>query len=826
MTIPSDTGNTGASTPTLRDLAVQAATQANLNSFAMAYPSDPDQAARITETLATSCPSLTRLINICDSGLVKQLVFYKRTTNAIAVLSCPHPATHPVTNENLIAGSLGDALDIICPVTIGMPDVKGHVITIATSKTTATDTLRMAVSTSDPLSEEGPAPADGTEAEPAGPDRIFIEVNDPAVTPCFAMFPKVFPLTGGYHAIPPAPATGATTPPAPSAPTGFELWQAAISYGIQRLQDRSIHDHDTLFDYDKIEKAAFEASDRDLAATFTTAVTYLTPDDPLYHTVTRHALLEKERAVITYGSKSVPQTPPRPSPGPNPVATATATSSPTTVTDMTTIIEGLSKAITNSKSMTGTERERATEAEEVVSFYEILLASVHDALQTDGTTKSTLVKATLNPLFVKCVLQANKNSKATKAMQDIIEETIAQLSSEDNRFAAACNLIPRMFDQPLVAAIRSGMWEHQHTVLNPDGIKTHFGLHHIAPPRTWSILYKTRMEGEMMLVRQEQVDEDKSRLQAKTTDLYHMGKMGSLADINELLGNFFGLLNAIATFSANNPPAIWLEILAFEKIIRTREGKQWFDLHRNLREVPFNVVQDIQSTLAGFAAEARKPGYRTAVSAGILISPKIFYLAQQQGIELRRTLQNTVLTMAAGHYNLVPLTYKFFQPEQIRDSTRKRDASTAATTDSPHPASRQRPNPATTNAPRTNPDATHRSPTAASPASPSTTQQATAGKTVLKIIGEQNIKMPHPGPIFAHPTKPNQFTLMCCRSAYDGKQCPLNPCNFFHFPQNLSSVSNATKAKLQKWVGEQDNVTWAPAATTWGTSSSTSTAGN
>ena len=92
--------------------------------------------------------------------------------------------------------------------------------------------------------------------------------------------------------------------------------------------------------------------------------------------------------------------------------------------------------------MTGTERERATEAEEVVSFYEILLASVHEALQSDGTTKSTLVKAVLNPLFVKGVLQANKRSKATKAMQDIVEETIASLSTHDNRFAAACNLIP------------------------------------------------------------------------------------------------------------------------------------------------------------------------------------------------------------------------------------------------------------------------------------------------------------------------------------------------------------------------------------------------
>ena len=680
--------------PTLRDLAVQAATQANLNSFSSAYSPDPDQAARLADTFDKACPALTRLINLCDSGLVKQMGLFKPTTNELVVLSCPHPATHPTTKENLLAGSLGDALDIICPVTIGMHDVKGHVISVATSKTVAIDTFHLPASTSDPLSEEGPTPSDGTEAEQAGPDRIFIEVNDPSVAPCFALFPKVFPFPGRYSIASTARNPATTSPPTTPA---FDMWRSAMLYGIQHLQNHSIQGHDTLFDYDNIEKTAFDETDRDLATHFTTTITYLTPDDPLYHAVTKYSLLEKERAIITYGSHIAPSTPPPRNHSPAVLGTTThVTTSPTSVSDMSAIIDGLSKAITNSKSLTGTERERQTEAEEVlVHFYQLLLASVHEVLQSDGTTKTTLVKAELNPLFVKGVLQANKNSKATKAMQqDLIEETTSSLSTQDTRFAAACNLIPRMFDQPLVAALRSGTWAHQPTVLHPDGIKTHFGLHHLASPRTWSVLYKTRMEGEMMLVRQEQVEEDKSKLQAKTTDLYHMGKMGSLADIHELIGNFFGLINAIASFDPSAPPAIWLEILAFEKILRTLEGRQWFDLHRNLREVPFNVVQDIQSTLAGFAAEARKPGYRSALSTGIIISPRIFHLAMQQGIELRRTLQSTILTMAAGHFNLVPLTYKFFHPEQLtRDASRKRENNNPAG-DNPNPPSRQRPSPA------------------------------------------------------------------------------------------------------------------------------------
>ena len=179
----------------------------------------------------------------------------------------------------------------------------------------------------------------------------------------------------------------------------------------------------------------------------------------------------------------------------------------------------------------------------------------------------------------------------------------------------------------------------------------------------------------MKLVRQEQVEEDKSRLQAKTTDLYHTGKMSSLADINEMLGNFFALIRAITEFDPDSPPTIWLELLAFDRLFRTQEGRQWFDLHRNIREVPFNIIQDLQSTMAGFVAEARKPGYRNALTSGIVISPKKFHLAMQQGIELRRTMQSTILTMSAGHYNLIPLTCKFFQPEQFTEKTKKRENS-------------------------------------------------------------------------------------------------------------------------------------------------------
>ena len=78
---------TDTNPPTLRDLAVQAATHANLNSFSKSYTPVPEQATRLSDTFNKSCTALTRLINLCDSGLVKQIGFFKGPTNDVAVLS-------------------------------------------------------------------------------------------------------------------------------------------------------------------------------------------------------------------------------------------------------------------------------------------------------------------------------------------------------------------------------------------------------------------------------------------------------------------------------------------------------------------------------------------------------------------------------------------------------------------------------------------------------------------------------------------------------------------------------------------------------------------
>ena len=422
--------------PTLRDLAYQAASDAKLNSFANAYVADPAQALRLATTFSKDFPTDTRLANLCDSGLVNKMAFLMEVPNGpatLAVLSCPFPTANGT--EAVFAGSLGDAMDVICPVTIRMRDVKGQCITIAAVKSIPT-LLNLAISTSDPLNEEAPNPEEGIVADPPGPDRLGLEISDPADAPCIVLLPKVFPFAGGYS-IPPDTvinvSTTETVKNLPGAPNldEFNLWFESMRYGTTHLQNYSIQARDTLFTYAQLDAVPF-TPETNLVSRFTVVVNFLTPNDPLYRKVTSAVLASKEKAYVMYGSKltrRVAFTTPqkaldRIKEGATPI---------TPSGNVEAILLSLTSAITDnsSKTMTSTEREHESEAKENQAFYEILFASIVETTNDDGTTTRMFKKAVLDSVFIQ-VLKANKNSKATKLLQAAIEAVASEMNFRDN----------------------------------------------------------------------------------------------------------------------------------------------------------------------------------------------------------------------------------------------------------------------------------------------------------------------------------------------------------------------------------------------------------
>ena len=133
-----------------------------------------------------------------------------------------------------------------------------------------------------------------------------------------------------------------------------------------------------------------------------------------------------------------------------------------------------------------------------------------------------------------------------------------------------------------------------------------------------------------------------------TSTTSDLGCMGSLHDINGTIGKSVCRMNTIIQYNPNNPPTVWLEIVEFDKKMRSAQARQWFKVHRNLKEIMFNVVQEITSTIAGFVAVARNSKYKQALKEGSPISPSIFKFAKEQETNLRTNLRGTIITIQAG----------------------------------------------------------------------------------------------------------------------------------------------------------------------------------
>jgi hypothetical protein len=168
----------------------------------------------------------------------------------LAVLSCTFPTA--CGTEAVFAGSLGDSMDIICPVTIRMRDVKEQCITLGSAKR---NPIRFNLPTlgTDPLLEEGPDPVKGTFAEPSGQDCLGLAIKDPSNEPCIILLPKVFPLADGYS-IPSDTETTTTMITATTRTTAqalpleeFTMWYEAMRYGITNLGNYSIQARNVLF---------------------------------------------------------------------------------------------------------------------------------------------------------------------------------------------------------------------------------------------------------------------------------------------------------------------------------------------------------------------------------------------------------------------------------------------------------------------------------------------------------------------------------------------------------------------------------------------------
>ena len=266
-----------------RERAIHAATAAKLTSFAEAYDLNPTHVDKVNASFSKTCAPLTRFATLCDPTVVKQLVFVMPSFK-MQVLTCHFPTQGGRdNNEEVFAGSMGNSMEVFCPVTIRMKDECGDLLSICETRAEA-NAFQLPTSESNSLEEPAP-PIDNklidVEADVAGPDRIGIVLNVATKDPCFVAIPKVIPVTGGETVYSEFYDNVTTTPEMSIVPPGSfaAIWDKAMRYGICKLDNLSLQAKDVLSQYENFSKDEFTSTNRKLVSSFTTIVTYLTLED-------------------------------------------------------------------------------------------------------------------------------------------------------------------------------------------------------------------------------------------------------------------------------------------------------------------------------------------------------------------------------------------------------------------------------------------------------------------------------------------------------------------------------------------------------------------
>ena len=130
--------------------------------------------------------------------------------------------------------------------------------------------------------------------------------------------------------------------------------------------------------------------------------THLAPDDSIYDEVVARMRIERDEALVAFGTKLLEAEPlvfryATPQVNTPPGAPTGYAASPY---DLGNAFENMAKIMVDSShKLTGPEKEKASEASDVSHFYKLLFASKRDVIQDDGTETKTIVPATLHPLF-------------------------------------------------------------------------------------------------------------------------------------------------------------------------------------------------------------------------------------------------------------------------------------------------------------------------------------------------------------------------------------------------------------------------------------------
>jgi hypothetical protein len=581
-------------------------------------------------------------------------------------------------------------MDILSPALFATKLFHGHVISLLSTEDA--NELKLTTTEEDPLQLDDPS---GGVEETKDEDAPIVikdpatrirwkKVTGPTNQPVFAALPVMLPIPPGIKPPINLDITKDDLPPSfnQASYPALRIWYTGMQYLLKHNMNISLHSNRLLFKPEEIDPdSLFTTIGYPLVANVRVPMRILFEDvDHLqYHSVLTILRAEKRTAIMRMAENAnIPRDRSHQS-----HSSASGTSSGSTSTSgspsstrgppcdaegFKAMFDGLaaSKFMSNggrqyNAKLSLKEKEQISESEDVIAQYQLLFACV-----TKGTNASTgvdtevLVLPKISAQFTQ-FLTTHRALKATSILQAHIQSHTEMTGRSDTMMDTLANLEPMMFDAVFATTLRKFGWATETPNVCPHTVERDIGIYHFAPVRTKFRIFSQHVEHGCLMIRQEELEEDKSHRKRKITELYHFGLMKTREDILCAMANFYAFAKYMIDNMETDVPTVITALMSIVKCINSlsrRFGKQF---HKH-PEVFHGILMDTQQVLNTFTRIATRYEYRQVVLKSNAISTTAYTVALVSCQLFTNKIYNATTQLSMDTYNLIPLSMALFQP--------------------------------------------------------------------------------------------------------------------------------------------------------------------
>jgi hypothetical protein len=383
-----------------------------------------------------------------------------------------------------------------------------------------------------------PPPSGDGVVDQAGIDRLhFDATGGDSDAPVFVVLPLVYPLALGE-----VPFLQSITDPldSPAALScGARVWFDGLRYLATFNAGLLLHSHPLLFNAADLPAEHFPTStlgdSAQVAITTVGALSAHYGHVTVLHRETGNGAFLAHTSLLPAPARVTPTRPAVLASGPPGLGVSNLDDFTSAIsTAITTTLGSAAPPVT-----THVERALKQDQEDVMTRYQITWGRVVTVLDPiDGSASEQVVLPELTAQF-KAVVTPSKASKAEAAFHESFDNHLRSKRRSVLFLDGMASWDGRVWGLPGVQSLREFRWAKDPPIIDHEEVKELLGIYHFAPTNPGSASYQSCMEDGRVLIRQQLVGEDKSKLRRSQSELYYQGSLATAHDLKTTIANFW-----------------------------------------------------------------------------------------------------------------------------------------------------------------------------------------------------------------------------------------------------------------------------------------------